>query len=33
LFADKLNGGNGSKADNPAPQKKPAARSDRRATR
>jgi membrane-bound lytic murein transglycosylase B len=32
-FADKLNGGNGSKADNPAPQKKPAARSDRRATR
>jgi lytic murein transglycosylase len=33
LFADKLNGGNGSKAENPAPQKKPAARSDRRAAR
>ena len=33
LFADKLNGGNGAKADNPAPQKKPGARSDRRAAR
>jgi lytic murein transglycosylase len=33
LFADKLNGGNGAKAENPAPQKKPAMRSDRRAAR
>jgi len=33
LFADKLNGGSGAKAENPAPQKKPAARSDRRAAR
>ncbi|MGZ4716922.1 MAG: lytic murein transglycosylase, partial [Acidimicrobiales bacterium] len=33
LFADKLNGGHENKADNPASQKKPAARSDRRATR
>jgi lytic murein transglycosylase len=32
-FADKLNGGSGTKAENPAPQKKPAGRPDRRATR
>jgi lytic murein transglycosylase len=33
LFADKLNGGNGSKADNQAPQKKPARPHDKRAAR
>jgi len=33
LFADKLNGGNASKADNQAPQKKPARPNDKRAAR
>jgi lytic murein transglycosylase len=33
LFADKLNGGNGSKADNQAPQKRPTRPNDKRAAR